>query len=99
MPQWTRRGALRGAGGGQKKRSEKAVRKPAVELRSTAHGGKTVERLLGLLKAEPGLTQAEMVERLGLASRSTVQKHLAALKAQGRVRRIGSDRSGHWEVV
>ena len=93
------RDALRGAGGGQKKRSEKAVRKPAAEPCSPAHGGKTVERLLGLLKAEPSLTQSEMVERLGLASRSTVQKHLAALKAQGRVRRIGSDRSGHWEVV
>ena len=32
-------------------------------------------------------------------TRSTIQKHLANLKASGRLRRIGPDKGGHWEVV
>ena len=39
-----------------------------------------------------------MVEFLGI-NRSAIQKHLSNLKAAGRLRRIGPDKGGHWEVV
>ena len=58
---------------------------------------KTVERLFGLLKARPHLTQIDMATALGI-SRQAVQKHLANLKAAGRIRRVGPDKGGHWEV-
>ena len=78
------------AKGGQKK----AVRK----RRSEKSGQKTVDRLLSLLMANPHLTQEGMVNAL-MVTRSTIQKHLANLKSAGRIRRVGPDKGGHWEVI
>ena len=68
---------------------KKAVRKS---------GQKTADRLMSLLKANPHLTQEGMVAAL-MITRSTVQKHISNLKRAGRLRRIGPDKGGHWEVV
>lgn len=54
--------------------------------------------LLRLLKAQPGLTAKQAAEQLGLSPRA-VEKQLAALKAAGRLRRIGPNKGGHWQVV
>jgi len=35
---------------------------------------------------------------LDLSSRA-VEKHLASLQAAGRLQRVGSARSGHWQVL
>ena len=48
--------------------------------------------------ANPHLTQKGMVSAL-MVTRSTIQKHLAHLKSAGRLRRIGPDKGGHWEVI
>lgn len=80
-----RTGASRPPKSGQKKRSEKS-------------GQKTVERLWQLLKDHPNLSQAGLVAALGI-TRSTVQKHIVNLKAAGRLRRVGPDKGGHWEVT
>lgn len=69
--------------------SEKAVRKS---------GKKMVERVWELLRDQPQLTFVGMVAALGI-TRSTIQKHIAHLKAAGRLRRIGPDKGGHWEVL
>ena len=73
---------------------EKAVRKKRSEKGSQ----KTVDKLLSLLKANPHLTQKGMVNAL-MVTRSTIQKHLANLKSAGRLRRVGPDKGGHWEVL
>jgi predicted ArsR family transcriptional regulator len=45
-----------------------------------------------------GMTiKIELAKSLGI-SRQAVQKHLSNLKAAGRLRRIGPDKGGHWEV-
>jgi len=80
--------------GSPEKRSEKSGQKK----RSEKSGQKTVERLWQLLEAQPHLSQAGLVAALGV-TRSTIQKHIANLKAAGRLRRIGPDKGGHWEVV
>ena len=81
---------------GQKTKSgqKKAVRKK----RSEKSGQKTVDRLLSLLKVQPHLTQEGMVNAL-MVTRSTIQKHLANLKKAGRLRRVGPDKGGRWEVI
>ena len=61
-------------------------------------GKKTVDILWELLLKQPQLTFAGMVAALGI-TRSTIQKHIANLKAVGRLRRIGPDKGGHWEVI
>ena len=79
---------------GVEKRSEKGCQKKVVRKGCQ----KTADRLMELLSAHPDLTQAGMVAALGI-SRQAIQKHLAKLKEVGRLRRIGPDRGGHWEVV
>lgn len=54
--------------------------------------------LLALLAANPTLTAKQAAERLGLSPRA-VEKQLAALKASGRLRRIGPNKGGYWQVV
>lgn len=56
------------------------------------------DAILLLLRAEPGLSAAAVGERIGKASR-TVERHLADLKAAGRVRREGSAKAGCWVVM
>lgn len=59
---------------------------------------KTADKLLALLKEQPHLTQEGMARAMGI-SRQAIQKHFTKLKASGRLRRIGPDKGGHWEVV
>ena len=59
---------------------------------------KTSDRLVSLLKDYPALTQEGMAKAIGI-SRQAIQKHLRNLKASGRLRRIGPDKGGHWEVI
>lgn len=54
--------------------------------------------ILTLLRADPTLSAAALADRLGKTSR-TIERHLAALKAAGLVRREGSDKAGRWEVT
>ena len=61
-------------------------------------GKKTVDRLLELIRGNPKITFAEMVSAAGI-SRSAIQKHIERLKDAQRLRRIGPDKGGHWEVI
>ena len=44
------------------------------------------------------MTQAELAERLSLSVKA-IEKNIKALKAGDRLRRIGPDKGGRWEVV
>ena len=61
-------------------------------------GQKTGERILVLLADHPHLTRAGLSNALGICS-SAVQKHIANLKRDGRLRRVGPDKGGHWAVA
>ena len=61
-------------------------------------GKKTADLLLEMMRGNPKVTLAEMVAALGI-SRSAIQKHITSLKDMQRVRRIGPDKGGHWEVT
>ncbi|MFO0136551.1 MAG: Fic family protein, partial [Cyanobacteriota bacterium] len=50
------------------------------------------------LATEPTLSARRLAERLQLSQRA-VEKHLAALQQKGRLRRHGSPRAGHWQVL
>lgn len=55
-------------------------------------------QILGLLRAEHSLSARQLGERLSVSQRA-VEKHLAALQRQGRLRRQGSPRTGYWQVL
>ena len=61
-------------------------------------GKKTADRLLELIRGDPKITFAEMVSAAGI-SRSAIQKHIERLKDAQRLRRVGPDKGGHWEVI
>ena len=55
------------------------------------------ETLLAMLRSDPTLNAVDLAARLGKTSR-TVERHLSALKAAGRLRREGSTKAGQWVV-
>jgi ATP-dependent DNA helicase RecG len=59
---------------------------------------KTPERILELLSVNKDMTLADLAKTLGLSTRA-VEKQVANLQAQGRIRRVGGRKVGHWEVV
>jgi ATP-dependent DNA helicase RecG len=59
---------------------------------------KTNVRILELLSASSGMTMADLAEVVGLSKRA-VEKQVAKLRREGRLRRVGSRKAGHWEVV
>lgn len=60
-------------------------------------GQKNREALLKLMSKNPQITTAQMAAALGI-NRSAVSKHIAQLKAEGLIRRIGPDKGGKWVV-
>ncbi len=56
------------------------------------------ERILAVLRNEPGITQSLIAERLGISVRG-VKYHFRKLHEAGAIRRVGSSRAGHWEVL
>ena len=59
---------------------------------------KSKEKILGYLSENPDATTSDLIEITGLST-SGVEKNIRELKAVGRLRRVGSDKGGHWEVV
>ena len=54
-------------------------------------------RLLSGLKQNPYITQTDLAKELSL-SRRTVQRIMKELMNDGKIKRVGSTRTGHWEI-
>ena len=59
---------------------------------------KSEDRLLFVLKDNQEISLPKMAEAIGL-SVAGVRKVLDKLRAAGRIRRIGPDQGGRWDVV
>ena len=53
---------------------------------------------MNLIAENPKITRKELAENLNIPS-STVQFHIEKLKSEGRIKRIGGAKGGHWEVL
>lgn len=56
------------------------------------------ERVLALLKDNPKMTVKQLSITLGLSGRQ-IERMIAALKAAGRLERVGANKNGSWRVV
>jgi len=56
------------------------------------------EKVLNMIQNEAKTTASEIALKLNISSRAA-QKHLANLKAKGVIKRIGSDKTGYWEII
>lgn len=60
-------------------------------------GLKTPEAIVALLATHPALTREQLANTLGKDIR-TIGRALARLQQSGTVKRVGSDKAGHWEI-
>tara|TARA_R100000027_G_C2240552_1_gene91894 strand:- start:810 stop:1385 length:576 start_codon:yes stop_codon:yes gene_type:complete len=59
---------------------------------------KSSEKILRMLSETPEMTIAELASSIGISTRG-IEKNLKALQEKGKLRRIGPDKGGHWEVI
>ena len=69
--------------------------------KETPKGGekprKSREKIVALLSEDGKLSAASLAEKIGISAKA-VEKHLANLKANGIIERIGPAKGGYWEV-
>ena len=89
---------LEGLGEAGAKRSlEEKVSKKVGETRVETRV-ETPDRIIEPLRAHPHLTLVEVAARIG-KSVSAVERATAKLNREGRLRRVGPRKGGHWEVL
>ena len=59
---------------------------------------KSSQKILEILREQPKTTIQDLASSLAISDRA-IKKHISNLKDQGRLRRIGPDKGGHWAVV
>ena len=59
---------------------------------------KTSEKILTALRQDGSLTIAELASRIGVQNR-TIERNIKRLQEQNRLRRVGPDKGGRWEVI
>jgi ATP-dependent DNA helicase RecG len=60
--------------------------------------GSSRDELVNILRDEPHASYDDLAEHLGISA-ATVKRRLQELKQDGRVRRLGSRKTGRWEVI
>ena len=61
-------------------------------------GLKTPQAVLACIQQDHSVTRLEMAERIGKDVR-TIARAIKRLQESGRLKRVGSDKTGHWEIV
>jgi predicted HTH transcriptional regulator len=59
---------------------------------------KSREKILSLLLSHPEYSAKKLSEEIGVTEKA-IEKQLAKLKAEGRIKRNGPDKGGSWEVI
>lgn len=60
--------------------------------------GKREKELIGLLTGDPAYTYVQLAQRIGISEKS-IFTYMKSLKAKGCIRRVGSAKNGHWEII
>jgi ATP-dependent DNA helicase RecG len=80
------------------KERKEGSEKESSQERAQKSSQKSSQKIITLMQGDSTITIAALAETLGVTDRA-VKKQIQKLKAEGRIRRIGPDRGGHWEVV
>lgn len=57
----------------------------------------TVKTILALIEQNPSITYEEMTEKTG-KSRRTISRIITEMKEKNIIARVGSDKTGYWEI-
>lgn len=77
---------------------EMQIKDKKTTLKTTLKTEKTTQKILKMLMQNPNATQKEIAEIVGLTL-DGVKWNIAKLKKTGKIRRIGPDKGGKWEVT
>ena len=77
----------------REKSRENTIVENIVENLATMRG-----KIVRYIWNNPNATADSIAKEVGIAPRN-VQVHLKNLQEQGIIRRIGSDKGGHWEII
>lgn len=58
----------------------------------------TVNTILTFIKEKPDISYDELAQKSNI-SRRTVSRKITELKKNGKIRRVGADKNGYWEIV
>ena len=58
-------------------------------------GEKGSEKIIELIEANNFITISELAEFLGVTTR-TIERKIKKLQSENKIRRVGSDKTGHW---
>ena len=72
---------------------------PASEV-ATSQGGlvESQRKIVKLIKANPKISKKEMAENIGIST-TAIDKHIRSLREKSIIKSVGSDRTGHWELL
>ncbi|MGN0880310.1 MAG: HTH domain-containing protein, partial [Oligosphaeraceae bacterium] len=84
------------AAGEQKKSPKGEQKKEAVGARKEQLS--VAARILQLMKEQPTISRRALAAQLA-RSETAIYKQLCKLRQQGKIRRVGPDKGGHWEVL
>ena len=59
---------------------------------------KSSEKIIKLIENDPNITTKKIAEIIEISSRG-VEKQIANLKKEGKLKRIGPDKGGYWKVI
>jgi ATP-dependent DNA helicase RecG len=83
-------------------KSELSIEKSELSIEKTEKRiekmGQNALKILALMRSDSTITTSGLAERIGITP-GGVSKQLEKLRKLGRIRRIGPDKGGHWEVV
>ena len=66
--------------------------------KTTQKNETTSQKILEILKEKPNVTRKELSEMIGITA-DGIKWNLDKLKKEGKIKRIGADKGGHWEVI
>lgn len=56
------------------------------------------QEIIRLIQANPKISKKSMSENIGIST-TAIDKHIRSLRENNIIRRVGSDRSGYWELL
>ena len=56
------------------------------------------QEILRLIEANPKISKKAMAKNIGIST-TAIDKHIQSLRKNNIIRRVGSDRSGYWELL
>lgn len=83
---------------GREKTAKSREKTSVLHKKSREKTTKSREKIVALLADDGRLSAVALAERIGISAKA-VEKHLAKLKADDTIERVGPAKGGYWRVV